>query len=474
MATTPLSVSDFGGAPPPEAKTPPYSIYAEQAVVGGLLIDNDAWLEISQVVKESDFFIKEIRSLFREISVLAEKHQPFDVVTLGDRLQSDPSNSAGSLAYLATLAKDTPSSANIKAYATIVHEKAVRRNLIKAATDIIEEAYKEDEDQKELLDRAEQSVFEIAALGEKRGGPQEISKLSVETYDHIENLRESGPTGLKTGFAGIDRKTLGLERGELVVVAGRPSMGKTSFAMNIVENVALGADSRGVIIFSMEMSARQIASRFFSSLGRISAGRLRTGALKDEEWAALTGVAKQLQDAKIFVDDTGSLTPLEIHAKVRRLKRQHPSITLVMVDYLQLMQMSGSNDNRTAEISQISRSMKVLAREQNVVVVALSQLNRAVESRQDKRPLMSDLRESGAIEQDADLIMMLYRDEAYNPEAEKGIAEVRIVKQRNGPLFTSKLTFLGEHMRFEDYVSEDAYKDMPPPPQTADTNDVGL
>ena len=459
----------------PELKTPPYSVVAEQAVIGGLMIDNEAWDRVSGVINESDFYLKENRSLFKEICVLAEHNQPFDVVTLSDRLQKGKADSAGTLAYLATMAKETPSSANIMSYAEIVREKSVRRSLINAATRIIEETYKEDVDEKALLDRSEQLVFEIATEGNQKNDPETISTLSTDTYNHIEHLRESGPTGLKTGFNHIDENTMGIEPGELVVIAGRPSMGKTSFAMNIVENVALGTNPGAAVIFSMEMSARQIALRLFSSLGRISQGRLRTGNLKEEEWPRLTGATRMLQDAPIFVDDTSSLTPLEIHAKVRRLKRKHKSISLVMVDYLQLMQVSGNSDNRTAEISQISRSMKILAREMNVSVLALSQLNRAVELRGDKRPMMSDLRDSGAIEQDADLIMMLYRDEVYNKDSkEKGTAEIRIVKQRNGPLFTSKLTFLGQYMRFENQIPESAMSDMPRPPESSYSDNIGL
>ncbi len=458
-------------------RTPPSSTFAEQAVIGGLLIDNGAWDRIAGIVGESDFYFKENRALFREISALAETDQPFDVVTLSDRLQQDPADSTGVLAYLATLANETPSAANITAYAGIVREKSVRRRLIGAATGIIENAYKRDVDEAVLLDRAEQSVFEIASAGKGagKGELESMAQLSVETYDRIEHLRESGPTGLKTGFSQIDDKTFGLEAGELVVIAGRPSMGKTSFALNIVENVVLGEDQKPAAIFSMEMSARQIAMRFFSSLGRISQGRLRTGKLHDEEWPRLTSAMKMLQTAPIYVDDTSTLTPLEIHTKVRRLKRRHQTLGLVMVDYLQLMQTSGSSDNRTAEISQISRSMKALAREIEAPVLALSQLNRGVEQRQDKRPMMSDLRESGAIEQDADLILLIYRDEVYHEDtADKGIAEIRIAKQRNGPLFTSKLTFLGQFMRFENLAPESAVGGARPSPESAYADNIGL
>ncbi len=445
-------------------RIPPNSAIAEQAVVGGLLLDNSAWDRIVGLIGESDFYFKENRALFKEISVLAEDNQPFDIVTLSDRLQKGGEGASGILTYAATLAREAPSAANIVAYAGIVREKSLRRRLITAAAKVIEDAYKQDIDEKQLLDRAEHSVFSIAAAG-TAGELKSTAKLSPETYDHIEQLRESGPLGLRTGFHQIDKGTLGLEPGELVVIAGRPSMGKTSFALNIIENVVLGKDQKPAVIFSMEMSARQIALRFFSSLGRISQERLRTGELREEEWPRLTSAMRMLQNAPIFIDDTSTLTPLEIHSKVRRLKREHKSLGLVMVDYLQLMQLSGSSENRVAEISQISRAMKALTREMEVPVLALSQLNRAVEGRSDKRPMMADLRESGAIEQDADLIMMIYRDEVYNEETEdKGIAEVRVVKQRNGPLFTSRLSFLGRFTRFENLIPESAVSDRAPPP----------
>lgn len=462
MAIVP-SAEGFQAPPDSDAaagfRTPPNSGIAEQAVLGGLLIDNETWDRISGIVSKDDFYFKENRRLFHEISALAENSQPFDVVTLSDRLQKEKADSTGMLAYLATLARETPSTANIVAYARIVHEKAVRRSLIGAATGIIENAYDQELGEKELLDRAEQTVFDIANKGVTADKNElvAIPDLIVDTYNRVEQLCETGPIGLKTGFEMIDKNTLGLEEGELVVIAGRPSMGKTSFALNIVEHIALGTDNKLAAIFSMEMSARQIAMRLFSSLGRISQEHLRTGKLNEEEWARLTSTIRLLQNAPIYVDDSSNLTPLDIHAKVRRLKREHKSLGIVMVDYLQLMQTSGVSENRTAEISQISRSMKALAREMEVPVLALSQLNRAVENRSDKRPMMSDLRESGAIEQDADLIMMIYRDEVYNEDSqEKGIAEIRITKQRNGPLFTAKLTFLGQFMRFDNHAPEAA------------------
>ena len=462
MTTVP-STSNFEESSITNLHVPPHSIIAEQAVIGGLLINNDAWEHISGIVNEKDFYTKENRVLFKEISILIKDNQPFDIVTLSNSLQKDNKiNSSGMLVYLANLAKETPSAANIVAYAKIVREKSIRRRLISTATEIIESSYRQEVDEKFLLDHAEQSIFDIATSSTKvdKSQVESIKDLSVDTYQHIEHLRQHGAAGTKTGFHDIDKNTLGLESGELIVIAGRPSMGKTTLAMNIIENIVFGENQKPAVIFSMEMSARQIVMRFFSSLGRINQARLRSGKLHDDEWPRLSSTMKMLRDAPIYIDDTSSIEPFDIHAKVRRLKRQHESLGVVMVDYLQLMQISGKSDNRTAEISQISRSMKILAREMEVPVLALSQLNRATESRQDKRPVMSDLRESGAIEQDADLIMMIYRDEVYNKETpDKNTAEVNITKQRNGPLFTSKLTFLGRFMRFENRISESAIPD---------------
>ena len=357
----------------------PCSALAEQAVVGGLLIDNDAWEKVAGIVGENDFYFKENRLLFKEIRALAEEGKPFDIVTLGNRLQKSPGSPSSALAYLGGLARETPSSANIVAYAQIVHEKFLRRSLIGAATRIIEDAYKQDSGQELLLDRAEQSIFEIADSTARNDRTRLVSahELSVDTYHYIDSLHKNGPAGIKTGFDDIDKRTSGLEAGELIVVAGRPSMGKTSLALNMVENVAFGDNPLPAVIFSMEMSARQIAMRFFSSLGHISQFRVRTGKLRDEDWPRLSGAMKMLKQAPIFIDDTSSLTPFDIHARVRRVKRECGTLGVVMVDYLQLMQISGSKENRTAEISQISRAMKNLAREMEVPVLALSQLNRA-------------------------------------------------------------------------------------------------
>ncbi len=467
----------------------PCSALAEQAVIGGLLIDNDAWEKVSGVVSANDFYFKENRLLFKEITMLAQESKPFDIVTMGDRLQKNTSGPVNTLAYLGSLARETPSAANIVSYAQIVHEKFVRRSLIKAATEIMEEAYKQDIQQRALLDRAEQSIFSIADSSTTGDKTRLVSsdELSVDTYKYIDHLYKNGPSGIKMGFEEIDRKTGGLEAGQLVVIAGRPSMGKTSLALNIVEEIVFGGQPLPAVIFSMEMSARQIAMRFFSSLGNISQFRLRTGKLNDVDWAGLSTAMQMLKQSRIFIDDTSSLTPFDIHAKVRRVKREHGPLGVVMVDYLQLMQISGSKENRTAEISQISRAMKNLAREMEVPVLALSQLNRAVESRPDKRPMMSDLRESGAIEQDADLIMMIYREDVYEKKLEgdsgtvspgsasnMSIAEINIAKQRNGPLFTARLNFFKSIMRFRDYrpISEGEYQEIQHPHSVPETDQV--
>lgn len=484
---SPASLENFQQPDIENLRQPPNSAIAEQAVIGGLLIDNDAWEKVSGVVSESDFYFKENRTLFKEIRTLAESREPFDIVTLGNRLQKNNIESSGVLGYLASLARETPSAANIAAYARIVRKKSIRRSLIGTATRIIEDAYNQEIDEKNLLDRAEQSTFEITGAQAASDKSRVLSSetLSADTYKYIDYLHRHGPPGIKTGFEDIDRKTNGLEAGELIVIAGRPSMGKTSFALNIVQNIVFTDTPRPAVIFSMEMSARQVMMRFFSSLGHISQFRVRTGRLRDEDWTRLSHAMKMLKEAPIFVDDTSSLSPLDIHAKVRRLKREHGPLGAVMIDYLQLMQISNSSENRVAEISQISRSMKSLAREMEVPVLALSQLNRAVESRPDKRPLMSDLRESGAIEQDADLIMMIYREEVYarkagddgapqnfGPAGNESIAEINIAKQRNGPLFTAKLNFIKDIMSFRSYVSESDYKEMQHPPSVSDTDNV--
>jgi replicative DNA helicase len=443
-------------------KLPPHSIEAEQAVLGGLMIDNGTWDQVADLVVEEDFYRKDHRLIFRAIAMLAEEGQPFDAVTLSEWLTShNQLNDAGGLAYLGTLAKNTPTAANIKAYATIVRERSVLRQLIRVSTTIADSAYNPDgRSSAEILDTAEKHVFDIAERGSRaQSGFTGIKDLLVKAVDRIDTLyqNDSAYTGIPTGFTDFDEMTSGLQNSDLVIVAGRPSMGKTSFAMNLVENAAIKNRSP-VAVFSMEMPGEQLVMRMMSSLGRIDQHKIRTGKLDDTDWPRLTSAVGILNDAPIYIDDTPGLTPMEIRARARRIKREH-GLGLIVIDYLQLMQGSGnSSENRATEISEISRSLKGLAKELSVPVIALSQLNRSLEQRPNKRPIMSDLRESGAIEQDADVIVFIYRDEVYNEDSpDKGTAEVIIGKQRNGPIGMSRLTFLGQYTRFENYIQQGAY-----------------
>ncbi len=444
-------------------RVPPHSIQAEQSVLGGLMLDNQAWDQVADRVAETDFYRREHQLIFRAIEVLADKSKPYDVITLSEELgRHGYLEGAGGLAYLGSLAKDTPSAANIRAYADIVRERSVMRQLIRVGTDIADSAFNPDgRDSNELLDAAESQVFEIAEKGAKgKGGFVGIKSLLTKAVDKIETLfaQDQPITGLSTGFSDLDKMTSGLQPADLVIVAGRPSMGKTTFAMNVAENVAL-LSGKPVAVFSMEMPGEQLAMRMMSSLGRINQTRVRTGKLEDYEWPRLTSAVSMLAETKFYIDDTPALSPLEVRARARRLMREHGELGLIMLDYLQLMQVPGMGDNRTNEISNISRSLKALAKELNVPVIALSQLNRSLEQRTNKRPIMSDLRESGAIEQDADLVVFIYRDEVYNADStEKGVAEIIIGKQRNGPIGTVRLTFLGEYTKFENYA-HDVYGD---------------
>jgi len=439
-------------------KVPPHSIEAEQAVLGGLMLDNRAWEQIADLVTEVDFYRRDHRLIFRSIANLEANDQPFDVVTLSEQLgKNNEQDDAGGLAYLGRLAKETPSAANIKAYAEIVRERSVLRQMIEVGTDIAGNAYNpEGRDSKELIDEAERQVFKIAEQGTRVGnGFIGMKQLLTKTVEKIDLLyeQEGTITGVSTGFSEFDEMTTGLQAGDLVIVAGRPSMGKTTFAMNMAENAAI-AQKTAVAVFSMEMPAESLTMRMVSSLGRIDQHHLRTGQLTDDDWPRITSAVSILSEAKIFVDDTPALSPSELRARARRLKREH-GLGMIVIDYLQLMQLSGSSENRATEISEISRSLKGLAKELGVPVIALSQLNRSLEQRPNKRPVMSDLRESGAIEQDADLIVFIYRDEVYNDESpDKGTAEIIIGKQRNGPIGTTRLTFLGKYTKFENFIPE--------------------
>jgi replicative DNA helicase len=438
-------------------KVPPHSIQGEQSVLGGLLLNNEAWDQIADVVCEEDFYRRDHRLIFRAIGKLIDEGNPCDVITLSEWLGSqDLLDDAGGLQYLGTLAKDTPSAANIRAYAGIVRENSVLRQLTQVGTKIANSAYQPDgRKSPELLDQAEQEVFRIAEQGNSRGsGFANIKDLLSKAVDRIDTLfhQDSPITGVSTGFADLDEMTAGFQESDLVIVAGRPSMGKTSFAMNIAEHAAI-KNKITTAVFSMEMPGDQLAMRMMSSLGRIDQHKMRTGKLDDDDWPRLTSAVSILAEAPLFIDDTPALSPTELRARARRLKREH-NLGMIVIDYLQLMQVPGSKENRTTEISEISRSLKALAKELSVPVIALSQLNRSLEQRPNKRPVMSDLRESGAIEQDADVIIFIYRDEVYNEESpDKGTAEIIISKQRNGPIGKCRLTFLGQHTRFESFTS---------------------
>ena len=423
-------------------KVPPNSIQAEQSVLGGLMLDNQTWDSIADKVVETDFYRRSHQLIFRKIEELAEKQIPFDVITLSDSLKAiGELDNVGGLAYLIMLAKDTPSAANIVAYANIVRDRSVLRQLIHIGTEISDSAFNTDgRDTSELLENAERQVFQIAEQRQKgqSGGFISIKSLLAKAVDKIETLfeQEGAITGASTGFTDFDALTSGLQPSDLIIVAGRPSMGKTTIAMNMAENVALKGD-KPVAVFSMEMPGDSLAMRMMSSLGRIDQNKVRTGKLEDDDWPRLTSAINLLAGTQLFIDDSPALTPTEVRARARRLAREYGQLGLIVVDYLQLMQSPSSGDNRVQQISDISRGLKALAKELNVPVVALSQLNRNLEQRPNKRPVMSDLRDSGAIEQDADLIVFVYRDEVYNEDSpDKGIAEIIIGKQRNGPLRT--------------------------------------
>jgi replicative DNA helicase len=442
-----------------QLKLPPHSIEAEQSVLGGLLIDNGAFDKIADIVSDSDFYRDDHRRIFRHIARLVEKGRPADVITVDEAIKSsEDKDKVGGLAYLAALTGNTPSAHNIRRYAEIVRERAIMRKLVEVGTNIADTALNPlGKEVGQLLDEAESRVFEIAEAGSRgRQGFIEIQPLLTQVMERIDMLyhrdNPSDITGVPTGYTDLDSRTSGLQPGDLVIVAGRPSMGKTALALNMAEHVAV-ENRLPVAVFSMEMAGTQLAMRMLGSIGRLDQHKLRTGKLSDEDWNRLTTAVGKLHDAPIHIDETPALNALELRARARRLHRQYGALGLIVVDYLQLMEASSQGENRATEISEISRSLKALAKELKVPVVALSQLNRGLEQRPNKRPVMSDLRESGAIEQDADLILFIYRDEVYNPDTpEKGIAEIIIGKQRNGPIGTVKLTFLGEHTRFENHA----------------------
>ena len=439
-------------------RLPPNSIEAEQALLGGIMLDTRAWDQVADALSASELYREEHKFIFKAIAEVAEKGQHPDAVAVAEHLaRQGRLADGGGRAYLARLVRDSAGVANIKAYAKIVRDSALLRRLIEAGGDITASAYEfEGREVVELLDRAEQRIFEIADRGLRRGAGEPVGELLPDTWDRLQELseREGGITGVATGFSDLDKKTAGLQRGDLIVIAGRPAMGKTALALNIAEFATLKNQvSTGIL--SMEMSKEQIAFRLIGSIGRVRQSALRAGDLSQQDWVSIESAISLLKDAPIFIDDAPSLSPTDVRARARRLKRKH-DLGLIVVDYLQLMQVDGSSENRTTEISLISRSLKGLARELDIPVIALSQLNRSVEQRTNKRPMMSDLRESGAIEQDADLIIFIYREEAYDQDTpNKGVAEVIIGKQRNGETGKVSLVFKGEFTRFENCVRED-------------------
>lgn len=423
------------------------------------MLDNDAWDRVADRLIAEDFYRYDHRLIFTAISALAERQSPFDLVTVAEELQrKNLLEETGGIPFLGLLASETPSAANIRAYADIVRDHSVLRTLIAAGTEIADAAFTLDgRSTRELLDLAEQRIFAISQMGVRGNqGFRGMPPLLTAAVERIQFLFEtkSPITGVPTGYEDLDQLTSGLHPGELIIIAGRPSMGKTSLAMNIAEYVGMKT-TQPIAVFSMEMPGEQIAMRLLSSMGRINQQRLRSGRLDESDWPRLTSAVSMLSEAPLFVDDTPALSPSELRSRSRRLMREHKGLGLIVVDYLQLMQSPGTKENRATEISEISRSLKALAKELSVPLIALSQLNRSLEQRPNKRPVMSDLRESGAIEQDADLIMFVYRDEVYNDESpDKGSAEIIIAKQRNGPIGTIRLTFRGEYTRFENYHPE--------------------
>ncbi len=442
-------------------KLPPQALEAEQSLLGGLLLDNQRWDVIADEISTDDFYSKNHRLIFNAVCALQLQNEPADVITVSDWLgQSGQLEEVGGLVYVGELANQAPGTANLLNYARIVRERSILRSLITAANEIVRTAYTPDgRATRAVLDHAEKLVFDISERdGRRRQGFRTIQALVATAVDRMEELFESKETitGMPTGFVDLDEMTAGLQRGDLIVVAGRPSMGKTSFAMNVAEYVALNK-KLPVMIFSMEMPGEQLAMRMLSSIGGLDSTKVRTGRLNDDEWPRVTNAVKLLQDAPIFIDDTAGLNPLDLSSRARRLYREQNNIGLIVIDYLQLMQSleKESNENRATEISNITRGLKMLAKELDVPIVVLSQLNRSLETRSDKRPIMSDLRESGAIEQDADVIFFVYREEIYNSDSEhKGKAEIIIGKQRNGPIGTVDLTFQGKFTRFQNYLPE--------------------
>lgn len=436
----------------------PHSLEAEQSVIGGLMQDAANFDAVAELLSENDFFKPAHRKVFSAMLRLVEDDQPLDVITLSESLSiRDELQSVGGLDYLTDLATNVPSSANVAAYAKIVRERATLRQLISAATEISRASYNPAGlASDDLLQLAEKKVLQISEERPKEGGFEEVNDLLKKAVEKIDLLfrSDSDITGLPSGIGDLDEKTSGWQSGELIILAARPSMGKTALALNFVESAVLTQD-KPVLVFSLEMPADALIMRLLSSTGKIDQGRIRNGKLTEEDWPKLEVAARKLKDKKLFIDDTAGLSPAEVRARTRKLVREHGEPALIMIDYLQLMQIAGASEGRTQEISEISRSLKALAKEYNCPVIALSQLNRGVEQRPNKRPMNSDLRESGAIEQDADVILFIYRDEYYNEESpDKGIAELIIGKQRNGEIGTCRAAFVGKFTRFDNLAPE--------------------
>lgn len=445
-------------------RVPPHSVEAEQSVLGGLLLDNQAWDRIADVISEADFYRFDHRLIFQHITRLIGEAKAADVVTVFESLRnSAKADDAGGLPYINALAQNTPSAANIRRYAEIVRDRAVLRRIVTVSDEISATALNpQGKETQQILDEAESRIFAIAEQG-SRGvkGFEPISTLLGQVVQRIDELchrdNPSEVTGVPTGFVDLDAKTAGMQAGDLIIVAGRPSMGKTAFSLNIGEHVAV-EQGLPVAVFSMEMGATQLALRMLCSVGRLDQQKVRIGRITDEDWPRLMHAVQKMRDAPLFIDQTPALNPLELRARARRLARQYGKLGLIIVDYLQLMSSVRDGENRATEISDISRSLKALAKELQCPLIALSQLNRSLEQRPNKRPVMSDLRESGAIEQDADVVLGIYRDEVYNMDTQdKGLAEILILKQRNGPLGLVRTTFIGEYTRFENFAAQPSY-----------------
>ena len=458
----PESVSEIREDPTSRLKVPPHSVEAEQSVLGALMLNNEAWFNVADKIEARDFYRAAHQIIFEVMGELANDNQPLDAVTLSEALQSRGLiDKAGGNVYLAELVESVPGASNIVAYADIVRERSTFRQLIQTAANISDSAFlPEGRKAADVLDAAEQAVFQIAEGRLKEGGPQHVVPLLTDAVNRIETLyRTRDPiTGLATGYHDLDRMTAGLQNSDLIIVASRPSMGKTSLALNFAEHAIMQEGEGAVLFFSLEQPAEQLILRMLSSLGHIDQTRMRTGQLSDDDWPRFTSAVSQLKDRALYIDDTPALSPNDIRTRARRVSRETGGLKMIVVDYMQLMRSSEKHENRASEISEISRTLKAIAKEMRCPLVALSQLNRSLENRPDKRPYMSDLRESGAIEQDADVILFIYRDEVYNEDSQdKGLAEIIISKQRNGPIGMVRLTFIGNLTKFENYTPTDSY-----------------